>query len=211
VRYLIENPDDMLELLLEHIQVAGAAVLIATLIGVPIGVLLTRVRWLQGPVLGASGVLYSIPSLALFAVLIPFTGLGATTAIIALTMYSLLAIIRNTVTGIESVTPAMQDAALGMGMTDRQRLLLVELPLGLPVILGGVRLATIAAIGIATIAASVGAGGLGYLIFQGLRILDNDRVIAGALSASLLALAADWLLGRLGARLRRDAATEGGA
>jgi osmoprotectant transport system permease protein len=136
--------------------------------------------------------------------LIPYTGLGATTAIIALSLYSLLAIIRNTIAGIDGVSPAALDAARGMGMTARQRLMLVEFPLALPVIVAGIRVATVAAVGIATIAAVVGAGGLGRLIFDGLRTLDADRVLAGAIMASVLALVADWGLARCADAFRRD-------
>nr|MBA3416566.1 ABC transporter permease [Chloroflexia bacterium] len=132
--YLIENPDRVLELTAEHVRIVGISVLLAALIGIPAGVVVTRLRWLEGPVINSSGVLYTVPSLALFAILIPYTGLGASTAIVALVLYSLLAIVRNTVTGIDGVPPAAIDAARGMGMTGRQRLFLVELPLALPVI-----------------------------------------------------------------------------
>ncbi|MDQ3443812.1 MAG: ABC transporter permease, partial [Chloroflexota bacterium] len=143
-------------------------------------------------------------SLAFFAILIPYTGLGASTATIALALYSLLAIIRNTVAGIDDVPRSTLDAARGMGMTGRQRLFLVELPLAIPVIFAGIRIATVAAVGIAVIAAVIGAGGLGRLVFDGLRTLDADQVLAGAIMATLLALAGDWGLKRLGDALRRD-------
>jgi osmoprotectant transport system permease protein len=212
VRYLVDRPDRLLQLALEHVQIVGIAVLVAVLVGIPLGVLVTRLRWLEGAVINTAGVLYTVPSLALFAVLIPFTGLGARPAIIALTLYSLLAIIRNTIAGIDSVDPATLDAARGMGMTGTQRLLLVELPLGLPVILAGVRVAIVSAIGIATVAAYVGAGGLGLLIFDGIRTLDGDRILAGAVSISALALVADGVLARLGGAWRRGTApTAGGA
>ncbi|MGI8643133.1 MAG: ABC transporter permease [Thermomicrobiales bacterium] len=204
MQYLIENPDNVLELTVDHIRLVGFSVLAAMLIGVPLGVLCTRVRWLEAPIMNMSGVLYTVPSLALFAILIPYTGLGATTAIIALSLYSLLAIIRNTIAGIDGVSPAALDAARGMGMTARQRLMLVEFPLALPVIVAGIRVATVAAVGIATIAAVVGAGGLGRLIFDGLRTLDADRVLAGAIMASVLALVADWGLARCADAFRRD-------
>lgn len=205
MRYLLEQPDRVLELTGQHVRMVGITVLIATLIGVPLGVLITRARWLEGPVINAAGVLYTVPSLALFALLIPYTGLGASTAIFALVLYSLLAIVRNTVAGIDGVPPATLDAARGMGMTGRQRLVLVELPLALPVILAGVRLATVATIGIATVAAAIGAGGLGRLIFDGIGRLDSDRIVAGAMVASLMALIADGGLALLGHALRRDA------
>ncbi len=202
--YLRENPDRVWELTQQHIELVAYTMFFAILIGVPLGIVVTRVRWLEGPVIGATGVLYTVPSLALFAILIPYTGIGASTASIALVLYSLLAIVRNTVAGIDGVPPATLDAARGMGMTGAQRLFLVELPLALPVILAGVRLATVAAIGIATIAAVIGAGGLGRLIFDGIRLIDPEPIIAGAVAASALALAADWLLARLGLVLRRD-------
>ena len=210
MRYLINRPDRVLQLTLEHLGICLSAVLVAVLIGVPLGILISRRRWLEGPVVGAAGVLYTIPSLALFALLIPLTGLGAAPAVVALILYSLLSIVRNTIAGIDSVDPALLDAARGMGMTERQRLLLVQLPLGLPVILAGVRIATVAAISIATIGAAIGAGGLGRLIFDGIRTLDGDRIIAGTVVIAGLSLLADRGLAWLGNRLRRDAVVLGG-
>ena len=204
MRYLVEHPERVLQLTADHVRIVGISILVAAAIGIPIGIVVTRLRWLEGPILTSSGVLYTVPSLALFAILIPYTGLGASTAIVALVLYSLLAIVRNTVAGIDGVPPAALDAARGMGMTGRQLLVLVELPLALPVILAGVRLATVAAIGIATIAAVIGAGGLGRLIFDGIRLIDPEPIVAGTVVASALALSADWALARLGIVLRRD-------
>jgi osmoprotectant transport system permease protein len=206
--YLRDNPDRVLELTQQHVQLVAVSVVVAMLIGIPLGILVTRLRWLENFVIGTTGMLYTLPSLALFAILIPYTGLGRTTVIVALILYSLLAIVRNTVAGIDGVPPATIDAARGMGMTGMQRLLMVELPLALPVIMAGVRVATVAAVGIATVGALLGAGGLGRLIFDGLRSTSSphgvDRVIAGAVMASALALVADWGLGWLGNVLRRD-------
>ena len=202
--YLREHPDRVWELTEQHLRLVLTSTLIAMLIGIPVGILITRLRWLESPVINTAGVLYTVPSLALFAILIPYTGLGARTATIALVMYSLLAIIRNTVAGIDGVSKVTLDAARGMGMTGRQRLMLVELPLALPVILVGVRVAVVGSIGIATIAALIGAGGLGRLIFDGMRAIDTDRIIAGALVASLMAFIADWGLAWIGEALRRD-------
>ena len=210
MEYLREHPDRVLELFNQHVRLVAISVFISILIGVPLGILITRVRWLEAPVINATGVVYTVPSLALFAIMIPYTGLGEDTVVVALVLYSLLAIVRNTVAGIDDVPPATLDAARGMGMTGMQRLLMVELPLALPVILAGVRVATVAAVGIATIAALIGAGGLGRLIFDGMSRLDNDRIIAGAVVASALALAADWGLGLLGQLLRRDIRSAGG-
>jgi osmoprotectant transport system permease protein len=212
--YLRDNPDRVLELTKQHVQLVAVSILVAMVIGIPLGILVTRLRWLEGPVVGIAGVLYTLPSLALFAILIPYTGLGRTTVIVALILYSLLAIVRNTVTGIDGVPPATIDAARGMGMTGTQRLLWVELPLALPVILAGVRVATVAAVGIATVGALLGAGGLGRLIFDGINNISTprgvDRVVAGALVASALALVANWGLAWLGNILRRDAGQSAG-
>ena len=204
MRYIIDHPARMLELTQEHVRLVAISIVVAMVIGIPLGILITRLRWLEGSLIGITGVLYTVPSLALFAILMPYTGLGRTTVIVALVLYSLLAIVRNTVAGIDDVPAATLDAARGMGMTGSQRLLLVELPLALPVVLAGVRVATVAAVGIATVGALLGAGGLGRLIFDGISRGNTDRIVAGALGASVLALAADWTLARLGDVLRRD-------
>ncbi len=209
MRYIIEHPDRMLELTQEHVRLVGISVLVAMAIGIPLGILITRLRWLETSVITMTGVLYTVPSLALFAILLPYTGLGATTVIVALVLYSLLAIVRNTVAGIDDVSPATLDAARGMGMTGSQRLMLIELPLALPIILAGVRVAAVAAVGIATVGALLGAGGLGRLIFEGIARVNTDRIVAGALGASVLALVADWSLARLGNVLRRDVRPSG--
>jgi osmoprotectant transport system permease protein len=204
MQYIIDNPDIVWTRTLEHLQLVAGAILLAALVGVPLGILISRVRWLELPVLNLSGVLYTVPSLAFFAILIPYTGLGRTTATTALAVYSLLAIVRNTAVGMDEVPAATVDAARGMGMTGFQLLWQVQLPLALPYIFAGLRIATVAAIGIATIAAVVGAGGLGRLIFDGIRRLDSNVVIAGAIMSILLALLADLLFSRLALLLRPD-------
>lgn len=179
---------------------------IAVAIGVPLGVALTRRPRLARPVLGFANVVQTIPSLALFGFLIPLPfigGIGARTAIAALVVYALLPILRNTHAGISSVDPAVIESAIGIGMTPRQRLRLVELPLALPVVLAGVRIATVVSIGLATIAAAIGAGGLGVLIYRGVAIVDHRLILAGAVPAALLALAADAGLGLAERRLGR--------
>jgi len=184
--------------------------LVAITIGIPTGVLLTRKKALRNPVLGIANVMQTIPSLALFGFLIPLPfigGIGARTAIVALVLYALLPIIRNTVTGILGVDPNVREAALAMGMTDRQILWQVEIPLAMSVILTGVRVATVISVGVTTIAAAVGAGGLGVYIFRGLR-QDNNLLVAGALAAALLALAADFLLGLLEKRFAIEASAK---
>jgi osmoprotectant transport system permease protein len=198
--FLQQNWSELLVLTREHLVLVFVSTALAVLIGVPLGILLTRRKSLQSPVLGIANILQTIPSLALFGLLIPIAyigGIGAKTAIIALTLYSFLPIIRNTVTGISGVDAKIKEAATAMGMTDWQTLKMVELPLALPVILTGIRIAVVIAVGVATIAAAVGAGGLGTYIFRGLRQNDNNLLLAGAISSALLALIADFALGQI--------------
>ena len=181
-----------------HLVLVGVSTLIAVAIGVPLGVLAVRRGGLRRLVLGTAGILQTIPSLALFGFLIPLPflgGIGAQTAIVALILYSLLPIIRNTHTGIVGVDPAIREAGRGMGMTDWQLLTQVELPLALGVIMAGLRVATVIAVGVATIAATIGAGGLGMYILRGVSMVDNQLILAGAIPAAVLALLADFLLG----------------
>ena len=188
----------------EHLWLTLSAMLWASLIGLPVGVLLTRKPALARPVLTVANVLQTIPSLALFGLLLPVPFLGdraARLAIVALTGYALLPILRNTYTGINSVDPALIDVANALGMSGWQRLRKVELPLAASVILAGLRTATVTCVGVATIAAAIGAGGLGELIFRGVASVDNGLVLAGAIPAALLALAADGLLGLLERRM----------
>jgi len=197
-QFLASNWSELLLLVRQHIVLVFVSILVAVIIGVPVGILLTRYRALRGPVLGIANVMQTIPSLALFGFLIPLPfigGIGTRTALVALVLYSLLPIIRNTVTGILNVDPNVREAAVAMGMTGGQVLRQVELPLAMGVIVTGIRVATVIAVGVTTIAAAVGAGGLGVYIFRGLRQYDNNLLLAGALSAALLALAADSLLG----------------
>ncbi|MEO8190435.1 MAG: ABC transporter permease [Acidobacteriota bacterium] len=189
---------EILSLTGEHVVLVLFAIVLAVAIGVPLGVLLTRAPRLARPVLGLAGVVQTVPSLALFGFLIPLPllgGIGPRTAIVALVVYALLPILRNTHAGIRSVDPAITEAADGLGMTARQRLWWVEIPLSLPVVLGGIRIATVVCIGIATIAAAVGAGGLGVLIYRGIATVDNRLILAGALPAACLAVGADAILG----------------
>ena len=207
-QFLQLNWSELLLLVRQHIVLVFLAILAAVIIGVPTGIALTRYRALRGPVLGLANIMQTIPSLALFGFLIPLPfigGIGARTALVALVLYSLLPIIRNTVTGILGVEPNVREAAVAMGMTDVQILRQVELPLAMGVIVTGIRVATVIAVGVTTIAAAVGAGGLGVYIFRGLRQYDNNLLLAGALAAALLALAADFFLGLLERRFSFDA------
>ncbi len=197
--FIKQNWAELLALTREHLLLVFVSTFFAVLIGVPLGILLTRRKSLQSPVLGVANVLQTIPSLALFGLLIPIAyigGIGAKTAIIALTLYSFLPIIRNTVTGISGVDARTREAATAMGMTDWQILKMVELPLAAPVILTGIRVAVVIAVGVATVAAAVGAGGLGTYIFRGLRQNDNNLLLAGAISSAVLALFLDFALGQ---------------
>lgn len=188
----------------EHVWLTASAMLFAAAIGLPLGILLTRKLVLARPVLAVANVLQTIPSLALFGLLLPVPFLGdraARLAIVALTGYALLPILRNTYTGIRGVDPVLVDVSNALGMSGLQRLLKVELPLAASVILAGLRTATVTCVGVATIAAAVGAGGLGELIFRGVASVDNGLVLAGAIPAALLALCADGLLGVVEKRL----------
>jgi osmoprotectant transport system permease protein len=193
-QFFLAHRAEIAGLTIEHIWLVGISIVLAVVIGVPLGIIITRKPWLKQPVLGATNVIQIIPSLALFGFLLPMPWLGQRAdrlAIVALTLYALLPIVRNTYTGITSVDPAVREAARGMGMTAGQMLRIVELPLATGVILAGIRVSTVITIGVATIAAAIGAGGLGEFIFRGLAMVDNRVILAGAIPAALLALLAD--------------------
>jgi osmoprotectant transport system permease protein len=200
------RPDRVLEFTWGHLTITFVTLFFAILIGVSLGVMITRIRWLYNPVIQVSGMLYTIPSLALFGMMIPLVGIGFRPAVIALTLYSLLAIIRNTAVGIDEVRPAVIEAARGMGMTNMQILLRIELPLALPVIFAGIRIAAVSAISLATLASFFGAKSLGNLIFEGMAAggTRNDKIVAGAIGASLLAIIFDRLIGRAERALRHS-------
>lgn len=203
--FFSQHGGEILQATLEHVWLVGATMLLAIAIGIPLGILVARRPWLSKPILGSANIAETIPSLALLGFLLPLPWLGDRAdriAITALTLYALLPIIRNTAAGITGVDPAVREAARGMGMTPRQILFQVELPLSLSTVLAGVRVATVLTIGIATIAAAVGAGGLGEFIFRGLAMVNDRLILAGAIPAAVLALAADFLLGVLEHRLR---------
>lgn len=200
VNFLKQNWPELLTLTREHIFIVFISTGLAVLIGLPLGILLTRIKSLQTPVLGFANIMQTLPSLALFGLLIPIPfigGIGAQTAVIALALYALLPVIRNTVTGILGIDPKVREAATAMGMTSGQILRMVELPLAMPVILTGIRVAVVISVGVATVAAAVGAGGLGTYIFRGLRQNDNNLLLAGAIASALLALLCDFALGQI--------------
>jgi osmoprotectant transport system permease protein len=204
LQFILQNHMEVLDLTTEHLWLVGASITLAVLIGVPLGILITRWPILSKPVLGGANIIQTVPSLALFGFLLPAPWIGARAdriAILALMLYALLPLIRNTYTGIKGVDPAVVEAGRGMGMTDRQLLWQVELPLALSVIIAGVRVATVLSIGLATIAAAIGAGGLGEFIFRGLAMVNNQVILAGAIPAAALAILADTSLGWLEKRL----------
>jgi osmoprotectant transport system permease protein len=205
LQFIIHNHGQVVELTLEHLWLVGLSTLFATLIGIPLGIVIAHWPRLNKPVLASANIIQTIPSLALFGFLLPVPWLGARSdrlAILALTLYALLPIIRNTYTGIRGVDPAITEAGRGMGLTESQLLFQVELPLAVSVILSGVRTAVVISVGLATIAAAIGAGGLGEFIFRGLAMVDNRVILAGAVPAALLALLADFGVGWLERRLQ---------
>jgi osmoprotectant transport system permease protein len=195
---------EILDLTGEHLVLVLVALLAASLVGIPAGIWLTRKETWRGWVLGFANVVQTVPSLALFGFLIPIPllgGIGKRTAIVALVLYALLPILRNTLTGILGVDRAVVESAIAMGMTARQRLLRVELPLAARTIFAGVRVAAVTTVGTATIAAAIGGGGLGVFIFRGVASVDAGQILAGAVPAALLALATDGGLGWIERRL----------
>jgi osmoprotectant transport system permease protein len=205
VRFILQNHTQVLQLTLEHLWLVGLSTAFAVLIGVPLGIAIAQRPRLDKPVLAAANIIQTIPGLALFGFLLPVSWLGARSdrlAILALALYALLPIIRNTYTGIRGVDPAVVEAGRGMGLTESQLLFQVELPLAASVILSGIRVAIVISVGLATIAAAIGAGGLGEFIFRGLAMVDNRVILAGAIPAAILALLVDLGVGWLERRLR---------
>ena len=204
IQFILQNRTEVVELTLEHLWLVGVSTVLAVLIGIPLGILIARWPALNKPVLASANIIQTIPSLALFGFLLPAPWIGARAdrlAILALLLYALLPLIRNTYTGIKGVDPAVVEAGRGMGMTANQLLWQVQLPLATGVIIAGVRVAVVISIGLATIAAAIGAGGLGEYIFRGLAMVNNSVILAGAIPAAILALLADVSLGWLEKRL----------
>lgn len=205
LRFVVQNHTQVLDLTLEHLWLVGLSTLFAMLIGIPLGIVIAHRPRLNKPVLASANIIQTIPALAFFGFLLPVPWLGARSdrlAILALTLYALLPIIRNTYAGIRGVDAAVVEAGRGMGLTESQLLLQVELPLAVSVILSGVRIAVVISVGLATIAAAIGAGGLGEFIFRGLAMVDDRVILAGAIPAAILALLADFGVGALERRLR---------
>lgn len=208
IEFIALYRDDIIKHTLEHLFLVGISTGIAILLGIPLGILCTRNAVWSQIILGFANIFQTIPSLALFGFLLPVPiigGIGARTAIVALVLYALLPVIRNTYTGIVSVDPAIREAGRGMGMTDSELLFQVEIPLALSFILAGVRVATVISVGVATIAAAIGAGGLGSFIFAGVGMVNDRLILLGAIPAALMALIVDLTLGAIERRLASPA------
>lgn len=203
IAFLQERAPELWVKLLEHLMLTVVSVGIAVLIGLPLGFWISRNTIVRGPILGLLGIIQTVPSLALLAFMLPFFGIGVRPAIVALSLYALLPIVRNTFTGLDGVSPETIEAADGLGFTGRQRLWMVEIPLSIPVIVAGIRTATVICVGIATLAAFIGAGGLGDFIVRGLAGVNTRLILLGAIPAGALALLLDALIGLVEKRLRR--------
>ncbi len=193
--YIGDSYPQIITLLIEHVKLTAISVGLAILIGVPLGILIAYASKANKPVLTAANIIQAIPSMALLGFMIPLLGIGTVPAIVAVVLYSLLPIIKNTYTGIENLNPQTIEAARGIGLTPLQVLTKVQIPLALPVIMAGVRIASVTAVGLMTMAAFIGAGGLGYLVFSGIRTVNNNQILAGAIPACMLALTVDFIIG----------------
>ncbi|QJD87701.1 ABC transporter permease [Cohnella herbarum] len=191
--YLFDNPDKVMPFFWEHLSLTFTSLLIALCIALPLGFLAAKIKKVQAPVTSVLGIIYTIPSMALYAALIPYTGLGVTTATIGLVAYAQMILVRNVIAALQGIDPMMIEAAKGMGMSKRQIILKIEIPLAIPVVIAGIRVATVSIISIGTVAAWIGAGGLGRLIFQGLNHDHTGKIIAGTITIAILAIGADLL------------------
>jgi len=199
--YISTNYNQILNLIGQHIYLSILSVLIAVVVGIPLGILISRVPKISKPIIGITNVIQAVPSLALLGFLIPFIGIGSTPAIVMVVLYSLLPIVKNTFTGLTNIDRDILEAARGIGLTKSQIMRKIQLPLALPMIMAGIRISAVTAVGLMTIAAFVGAGGLGYLVFSGVQTVDNSMILAGAIPACILALLIDFAVGKLEASL----------
>lgn len=197
IEFLQSRDDQIIELLVEHIQLTLIAVGFSILVGIPLGILIARYRNLSKPIIGIANIIQAIPSLALLGFLVPFLGIGSKPAIIMVVLYSLLPIVKNCYTGLVNIDEDLLEAAKGMGMTARQVLVKVQLPLATPIIMAGIRISAVTAVGLMTIAAFIAAGGLGYLVFSGVQTVNNNMILAGAIPACILALLMDFVIEKL--------------
>jgi osmoprotectant transport system permease protein len=196
-KFVVSRQDQILTLTAQHIELTVLSVVLAIIVGIPLGISITRVKKLSGPVIGFANLIQAVPSLALLGFLIPLLGIGSTPAIVMVFLYSLLPIIKNTYTGLMNINPDVIESSKGMGMTNNQILKLVQIPLALQIIMTGIRISAVSAVGLMTISAFIGAGGLGYMVFSGVQIVDNNMILAGAIPACLLALLMDFIVGKI--------------
>ena len=197
LQYVISQKTQILDLLVQHIYLTITAIGIAILIGVPLGILVSRVKFLRKPIVGFVNLVQAVPSMALLGLLIPILGIGSTPAIFMVVVYSLLPIVKNTYTGISGIDPVVLESAKGIGLTKNQSLFKIQLPLALPIIMSGIRISAVTAVGLMTLAAFIGAGGLGYLVFSGVQTVNNNMILAGAIPACILALIVDFIFGKI--------------
>lgn len=195
LQFLKYRGPEIFKLTGEHMKITGVAVFLAILVGVPLGIYITKNKKVTNVILNTANIFQTLPSLALFGLIIPIMGIGFKPAIFVLFLYALLPIIKNTCIGINSIEPSIIEAGRGMGMTQTQILKMVEIPMALPIIMGGIRISTVINIGTATIAALIGAGGLGDFIFKGISMGNNNLILAGAIPTALLAISVDFILG----------------
>ena len=195
--FVITRKEEILKLLFQHIYLTFGAILVAILIGIPLGILITKVKSLQKPISGFINIIQSIPSMALLGLLIPILGIGSIPAITMVVLYSLLPIVKNTYTGLTNIDQNILESSKGMGLTSKQTLKLVQMPLALPLIMSGVRISAVTAVGLMTLAAFIGAGGLGYLVYSGIQTANNSMILAGAIPSCILAILIDFLFGKI--------------
>ncbi|WP_040210500.1 glycine betaine ABC transporter substrate-binding protein [Clostridium polynesiense] len=210
IEFVISRKGELFSLIFQHVSLTFIAVLVASAIGIPLGILIAKRRSAAGAVLGTSNIIQAIPSLALLGFLIPFLGIGSKPAIIMVLLYSLLPIVKNTYIGISNISPDIIEAAKGMGMTEGELLRKIQLPLAMPIIMAGIRISAVTAVGLMTIAALIGAGGLGYMIYSGVQTVNNMMILAGAIPACILALLVDFILGKFEDIVTPDGIKENG-
>ncbi|MGL5084816.1 MAG: ABC transporter permease, partial [Clostridium sp.] len=195
--FIITRKEEILNLFIQHIYLTFGAILAAIIIGIPLGIIITKVKPLQKPISGFINIIQAVPSMALLGLLIPILGIGSVPAITMVVLYSLLPIVKNTYTGLTNIDPNILESARGMGLTSKQTLKLVQMPLALPLIMSGVRISAVTAVGLMTLAAFIGGGGLGYLVYSGIQTANNNMILAGAIPSCILALLIDFLFSKI--------------
>ena len=195
--FILLQKDKIIELLIQHMSLTVTSILIAIIVGVPLGIIISRISSLRKFVLGFVNLVQAVPSMALLGLLVPILGIGSKPAIFMVVVYSLLPIVKNTYIGITSIDPVVLESAKGIGLTRNQTLFKIQFPLALPIIMGGVRISAVTAVGLMTLAAFIGAGGLGYLVFSGVQTVNNNMILAGAIPSCIIALLVDYLLVKL--------------